>query len=551
MNSRVALLGIGIALAVSGCLEPPSAPGGQLVIAVAPLQLPGLTDARYTVTVTNAAAAVVWSRSLTSTRYGDGAGSLSYVGPCDADESPNTVALVLDELSTAAGPLSAVTDYANPAPALDPVRLTRPCTLDEDTPVDFDLTIARAATQGFFDVSVEFSDIFCSAKLDCQQEVDGVIGPLKLLTNGDGARDLTVVLGFACTAGEMQDTQLYLSDVVVSCDQDTYTVDPGAGPGQLNPAFGDPTQDLLFQAAVYRGAELLGDYHKGYWNVALGLNDGAFAYQGDCTLEATATATDGPLAADTLAADRHYPLVTWNVPISSASAVICTRHALNDATSGAGVDIVYNSAALTFANAFEVNASPTLPPAPTSAPWYSTAPSADFEGVFSTGALGADTVWASESGGGQMRKGVVLAYDFEGDFEVIATWGHNYLGFGAVWGPTVHYADVNGYSGDVGPYWGNLTTTGFPVDYAATHGAVFGGHYSNHYVGMRWSRSGTQLSIQSSPTTSPTGPWSHLSGSPFTVPLTDKVVIGTGESDYSETSPLTLHSMTVGSPVAP
>jgi hypothetical protein len=138
---------------------------------------------------------------------------------------------------------------------------------------------------------------------------------------------------------------------------------------------------------------------------------------------------------------------------------------------------------------------------------------------------------------------VVLAYDFDGDFEAISSWTHNHQGIGIVHGPWVHWADVNGYSTDgAGPYFGALGTTGFPSGYSGT----YRGHYSFNgnttaKYWHRWLRSGTSVSIQVS-TTGPSGPWSHISGSPFTVPATDKVVIGIGEASSSEPEPLTLLS---------
>ncbi|TNF34166.1 MAG: hypothetical protein EP329_07520, partial [Deltaproteobacteria bacterium] len=244
---------------VSGCAEAPTGPTGHVAIAVAPLSLPGVSDAVYTLTVENGASELVWSKQLASSAYGDGAGSISYVGTCDAADGvqQNTISLVLDSLTAEGGALlTAGVDFANPAPASDPVTLVRTCLADQDVAVDFEITVARAAQQGFFDVAISLSDVFCSAKLDCENAG----GPLKLLSNpATGERDQTAVLGFACTAGPGQDTWLHMDAVTVTCTGGggaTFTVDPAGALGNQNPAFSNANTELFFQTAVYRGDEL-------------------------------------------------------------------------------------------------------------------------------------------------------------------------------------------------------------------------------------------------------------------------------------------------------
>jgi len=302
-------------------------PGGRVAVSVAPLSLSGITEARYRLTVTNSATNVVWTREITSTGAGDGAGAASWVGPCDADASPNTVALELLELRDADGPLGAI-DFANPAPDGAPVTRSAPCVANRDTAVGFDLTVSRAARQGFFDVAVELTDLFCSAKLDCLDDV----GELELLHRPDGARDLTAVLAVACTGGVGADTRLALGDLAITCTGlgAPLTVDVHQPVGNQNPTFG-PTPnstDLLFQVATYRGAEQLGGgaFTKLYWSVALGLNDLAFPAAGHCDLTTTARATDGPV--DAIATTDAYPIIAWDVPLVDGGARACTRYAL-------------------------------------------------------------------------------------------------------------------------------------------------------------------------------------------------------------------------------
>jgi len=316
---RMARLSLGIGLLAASCVASPAEPGGPTVaITVAPLSLDGISNATYTLTVLNGDDDVVWARQVPSQSYGDGAGSVSYVGPCDADLSQNTVQVVLDVLTGTDGDLTAGVDYINPAPSTSPLEKTVTCVEGRDVSVTFDITFARAAQQGFFDVAVQFDDLFCSAKLDCQDQ-DGQT--LKLLHDSDGARSDTAVLAFACTGGADSDTYLYLSDLTLDCGGgDVVTVDPALGPGNQSivPGSGVPN-DHLFQVLVSRGEEQLGSYDKRYWNIALGLEDVA-----GCTLSATGTASDGELTGGATPAGAIWPYITWTAPMAS-----CTRHELN------------------------------------------------------------------------------------------------------------------------------------------------------------------------------------------------------------------------------
>ncbi|TNF32061.1 MAG: hypothetical protein EP329_11280 [Deltaproteobacteria bacterium] len=303
---------------------PGDVPGGRLAIDVAPLSLTGLADATYTLRVVNGLDQEVWVKTVTSTQHGDGAGAVSYVGPCDADPAaqPNRIELVVDGIADASGALTEGVDWANPAPTGAPLVLEATCDPDRDVAVDFDIAIARAARQGFFDVAVELVDVFCSAKLDCQNDSGQ---PLQLLHNADGQRDTTAVLALACTGGPGSTTELYMSDIVVTCGGDTTTIDPALGPGKLSviPASGLPDTHI-FDALVTAGSELLGTYDKKYWNVALGLADVT-----GCTLSATATASDGALTDGATPVGTTWPVIHWAGDFDA-----CTRHGLD---SGDGV----------------------------------------------------------------------------------------------------------------------------------------------------------------------------------------------------------------------
>ena len=230
------VLAVGL-LACSGQEPGPvSDDGPRLRVAVGALSLSGVTDVVYQVTVRNTATppGLVWDRTLRSSVYGDGAGSLTYVGPCDASTGTNTVHLELVELR---GPGDALlTDWVNPGELVQ----TATCAPNADTAVTFDVTIARKAGQGFFDVAVSFDDIFCSAKLDCLSE---------LLHHGD-QRDTTLVAAFACTTGEGTSTILHVDAFELACSDGTAWIDTVQGPGCV----GQTNQVGLSRAGFEEGA---------------------------------------------------------------------------------------------------------------------------------------------------------------------------------------------------------------------------------------------------------------------------------------------------------
>ena len=354
--SRVALCvmssGLVLALGCGGSEDRPSGPAGRLAIEVAPLTLDGVIDAEYTVTVRNGpggSGEVVWERRVTSAQFGDGAGSLSYVGPCDAATGVNTVTLQLHDLWDAGGEIDPGT-YQNPTP----LEREAVCVANADVTVTFDMTIVRESNQGFFDVAVDFEDVFCSAKLDCEDDQGG---DLDLLHRpGGGPRDMTAVFAFACTgtlaAGE---TVMYMDDLRIACSglaRDVLIDPTGLGNIDTNASPSENADGYLFGAAVYRGAEALAG--KAYWNVNLGLDAEAFTRAGDCTLRARATASselwlpehDGfPLPPASV-----YPVIHWDVPLSSSIARVCGQHAVN-AGDGA-VSTVYEGYLPVDVNAF-------------------------------------------------------------------------------------------------------------------------------------------------------------------------------------------------------
>jgi len=335
--------------------------GPGVAIDVAALNLQGVGDVVWDIEVENGATtpSVVWQRRVTSSGYGDGAGSASYVGPCDADANPNTVKVwvvgVFESAVSSAGTFNSThdgavgtaVDFQNPTTPSTPLTRTVTCQENRDTAVQFDVALMRPAQQGFFDIAVNFNDIYCSAKLDCCQDADGdgceAGEDIELLFADTGARVRTIVLGFACTAGasDTGETNLYMDDLALDCDgADPFdadiVIDPSGTPGNqctagslsscaAIPAGAASAGTYLHQVAVYRGSEDLTsggvDAQKAYWNVALGVTGSITS----CRLRTAATADDASDDGDNvvdgvIAAGTVYPYVQWDVTLDNTCA---------------------------------------------------------------------------------------------------------------------------------------------------------------------------------------------------------------------------------------
>jgi len=234
MFERLVLAGFGATCMLACAIDTDgSDPGRKVAVAIAPLELPEVTDACFTLSVHNgtpgAGGQLVWTQSgICADDFGDGTGSISYVGTCDASvPNDNVVSLVLEDLYRGRPPAPLLgAGFVNPCPSDRPCRRSVTCQENTDAAVAFNLTVMRDANQGFFDIAVNFADIFCSAKFDC---IDDEGGPLELLHDpATGKRAPTGVLGFACTAGPGETTWLHLDDVVITCQDDTTTVDPNS-----------------------------------------------------------------------------------------------------------------------------------------------------------------------------------------------------------------------------------------------------------------------------------------------------------------------------------
>ncbi|MBL8785048.1 MAG: hypothetical protein JNJ59_09125 [Deltaproteobacteria bacterium] len=342
------------ALGISGlaCSNSDSAPKTTLSAVVAPLDLPAATDACYHLTVWNDVANLgsgtqVWDQPvLCASQYGANNG-IRFTGICDAEaglddvdpsnDGKNAIRLILNDIYKngdvdSGTALTAGEDYVNPCPAPESGEdngcvLVADCTQNQDTKIEFNLTVMRQATLGFFDTVVKLQDIFCAAKLDCEDQDNQTLSYLyNASTQADGP---TAVLAFTCVGGA-GDLFMYLDDIVITCTDGTTTrtatVDPSEGPGNIGHIESDAGAPILFGAAVNTGDGFQGSR---YWNVLLGTN---FAGAGEtCTLQAVGTASKTELGGTPFETPEHtrYPFIQWNVVLSENGQRECSKHPLN------------------------------------------------------------------------------------------------------------------------------------------------------------------------------------------------------------------------------
>jgi hypothetical protein len=310
--------GIGAAaLGLGGCAQGPQNTadnfgydGTGIQVSIAPLTLDALSDACYSFQIENEAGDLVVARgpqspaaatggsggttanSVCASRFGNTAGGdISYVAPCDADDGMqlHTVTLWVDALCKTGlgdatgwdsdgatqyeqgeGICAQIQDYVNPC-GTDGCSLQVTCQENADTPVTFNFTIMGQADQGFFDVAVNFDDIFCSAKLD---DCNTSLNPIKLVHDPVSQERIhTVVAAVACTAGpdtETRDvgTALVMSEFNITCTS--------GGSGTLDLATVTQEGNLTignFPAIVTFGEEALEGANKVYTTIAVGIGD--------------------------------------------------------------------------------------------------------------------------------------------------------------------------------------------------------------------------------------------------------------------------------------
>jgi len=378
--------------------------GPGVAIAVAPLTLPNVAEVCYGLTVYNSdptvdGAQTVWSQpNVCSGQYGNNVGGdVTFIGTCDADTpNPNNnlnyvklvlntvevqpgrgslpadIKNILDDQATVAISGDGDADFENPCLGTAGCVLSFECLENADVQVEFNLTIMADADQGFFDIAVNFEDIFCSGKYDTCYATDDAGTDIdeskwvELLFGDDATaatpvdgpgRDRTGVLALACTGGPDTaaagnregidyDTTLHYSQVTLTCSNGTTTntidlpLNLAAGNHDVAVAWGGAIGTQSLQYATYLGTEELDcgttqgpngttvpvSCNKKYLNIAIDLEDVPADWR--CALNAQATATNGvddgenPVDTEPLdngvlsAAGTNYPFI--NVAIKDA-----------------------------------------------------------------------------------------------------------------------------------------------------------------------------------------------------------------------------------------
>ncbi len=305
---------------------------GRLAIEVAPLTLPGITNADWGISVSNGAGQTVWSRpTLSADNFGDGAGGLTFVGACDASSPSHVVALTLnalyeDENLDGTNETVPTTEYKNPCPSGTPCTVAATCSENQDTAVQFNLTVMRDANQGFFDIGINFEDIFCSAKVDCRPA---------FLHDDSGNRVAAAVVGFACASGQGTESKLhiYLDAVAGSSTQHLLTATRGNVEG--------PVRDY----SVYRDNEEMAGYDKGFINFAVEVGTGL-----DISGNATASTDNFPSSAGYTA----YPVIGFNVSVPQNCSGF-SAHELDAVGSGVKTKYVSNPGAYAAWESFDTD----------------------------------------------------------------------------------------------------------------------------------------------------------------------------------------------------
>ena len=294
-------------LASPACLDAPRESTGRVAIDVAPLTLPQVTGATYDVLIEYDDGGT-WSPVVTlDGRGGEADGSLTYIAPCVAGVDNRVTVTLLDVLGPGGAPL---TDVALPPAASRVVS----CVANADAAVTFDLTVARAAQQGFLDLSFDLQDVFCSAKYDC---VDALAHDP---TTGD--RGPTLVTGLSCTAGLDEASVVTLAGATLCCTD--------AGGGSTCFSEGDVLTTAVAAALRFAGVAQVanGHYIDLSWRLAdawLAANPGE-----SCRFQAVGWVDVGAAAAYV----EGWPLVHWDVTITADTVDDITCAASSTVTFG-------------------------------------------------------------------------------------------------------------------------------------------------------------------------------------------------------------------------
>ncbi len=123
MHKALSWLTLTFMCTLSSCLKQSSPPASKIEIGVAPLTLPGVGDACYSIRITNDANQPVSNLTdICSSKFGVN-GGLTYVATCDANDSDNngsavnTVSLKIEGLYANPGKISPITEFINPCAA--------------------------------------------------------------------------------------------------------------------------------------------------------------------------------------------------------------------------------------------------------------------------------------------------------------------------------------------------------------------------------------------------------------------------------------------------
>lgn len=336
-------------LLVAGCGR--AEPVGEVTVRVGALALPDVSNAIWKLSISGATG-VTWEGTIQSASHGDEHGGITYVVPCDASGGEGSggegsiATLELLELV----PLDDA-DWVNPGV----LSRSFDCVANHDSSVVFDVTVMRRAHLGFADVAVHFDRVDCAAKFDC---VDGAGEPLQLVPNIDGSRNESAVLAIACTADPTEQVRLYTSEATIEClTGEVYTLLPSPD-GITWPPGGAPANHLISGQLNASGSIEDAADSGVFVSMAIGFGD-SLAAQGahrGCSLQFRAAATTSAFPAMTIPANHTYPLVQWNVPLTTETgAIACTTHSL---FAGPEVDGVYGDDGQAFAFEF---AGPSAP----------------------------------------------------------------------------------------------------------------------------------------------------------------------------------------------
>jgi cysteine-rich repeat protein len=188
--------------------ETAPSPQGEFSLSVAPLSLPRAHGATWDLHLETSNGLGAWTTVFTrsNTENGNG-GSMTFIGACPA--GPNRLTVKLVSVRDADNNLIPV---VIPPPAVREFT----CLENQDVLLEFDITVMAEADQGFFDIAINYEDVFCSAKVDCQ--------PALSFHPETGQRTATLVTGLTCSAGQGGDGEnvyIALRDAFMCCSSGT------------------------------------------------------------------------------------------------------------------------------------------------------------------------------------------------------------------------------------------------------------------------------------------------------------------------------------------